>query len=215
MCSITLSDLANILSIGTPVILFIWFLYSRKGDLAKAYFEEVAGIYAGYTQNFVKPYEGSFQSGIILNIKDVQSNGFFTGNIDSRQIDIKENAKHPVVSTGIFSFYGRIKHRFSFKLKTHPFNPKRNRIYKGVIYVVHRLDINIENQTINTYLRAEYNMVHYRESGVIKFTLKKKHSELLHLPTKFILHKKRGLTFEPYTNVKESIFGGITHSDKE
>ena len=46
---ITLSVISNSISIITPIVLLLWFYYSQKLNLSKAYYEEINGIYAGRT----------------------------------------------------------------------------------------------------------------------------------------------------------------------
>ena len=83
-CSeITLKEIADVISIITPIVLVCWFYYSQRHTLSKNYFENIPGIYGGFTDPKNKGGEGyRVYSGIIMNIKDIDSNGFFKGELD-------------------------------------------------------------------------------------------------------------------------------------
>ena len=72
----------------------------------------------------------------------------------------------------------------------------------------------IDNYKIETYLCSEYDIIHYREMQTLKFTLSKVYKkEYPSIPHSFILYKSSGFDFEPYINVKRTVFRE-TRADK-
>lgn len=216
----TLEQFSAAISIATPFILLMWFYYSQKQSLSKNYFDQVDGIYAGFTTPISKLEDmKGVSAGIIMNIRDTDDNGYIKGEFDFGEIQtIIENDKliFRSLRAGIHTFLGKLDFKI-YKNKTrHPFRPEENRIYRGKLYIVDRLDFSFENYKIDTYLRAEYDIVHYREMQTMKFSLKKKYkNEGADFPATFTLYKKMGTSFEPYINVKESVFRNRTFSDRE
>ena len=214
-----LEQISEVISIATPVILIIWFYYSQKQTLSKNYFDTIDGIYAGYTEpaNIADKNNGII-AGMIMNIRDTDDKGFFKGELEFTEVEQKMIGKTfetKNFSDGIFTFFGKMEFKIYTNKSRHPFKPKENRIFKGILYIVDRLDFVFENYNIETYLSAEYDIVHFREMQTLKFTLKKTYRpEFARLPKSFILYKKMGFDFEPYKNVKMQIFGGETRVDK-
>jgi hypothetical protein len=222
LCSFpwTVEDISATISIATPFILLLWFYYSQKQTLSKTYFDQVDGIYAGFTEPISKmdDIEG-LAAGIIMNIRDTDDKGYFKGEFDfgesKKSIENNELLFRPV-REGIHTITGKMEFEIYRNKTRHPFRPDENRIYKGTLYIVDRLDFSFEDYEIETYVRAEYDIVHYREMQTMKFVLKKKHkTEGTDFPETFILYKKMGASFEPYKNVKESVFLNRTFSDRE
>jgi hypothetical protein len=215
---ITIEQISEAISIATPIILLIWFYYSQKQTLSKNYFDTIDGIYAGYTEpaNRNDKRKG-INAGIIMNIRDTDDKGFFKGELDFAELEQKmvgNTVESNNLSEGIFTFIGKIDFEIYIDKSRHPFKPKENRIYKGTLYFVDRLDFVFESYNIETYLSAEYDIVHYREMQTLKFTLKKTYRpEFARLPESFVLYKKMGFDFEPYKNVKMEIFKGKTRVD--
>jgi hypothetical protein len=216
---ITLDQISDIISIATPIILFIWFYYSQKQTLSKNYFDQIDGIYAGFTEPISKIEDKrGVYSGIIMNIRDTDDKGYFKGEFDFGETKtdiVNDQLEFRNLRDGIHTFIGKLNFKF-YKDKTrHPFKPSENRIYKGTLYIVDRLDFSFNDYKIETYLSAEYDIIHYREMQALVFTLKKIHkSDGRDLPQTFTLHKKMGFNFEPYSNVRDSVFRGNTRSDK-
>lgn len=213
-----LEDIANLISIITPVILVIWFYYSQKQILSQKYYEEVDGIYAGFTEPIMKPENnGRLYSGIIMHIRETDNKGFFKGEFDysERELFMKSGIPDEKMRTdGIYNFMGNLRFRMKRGRKRHPFKPAQNRKYKGTLYIVDRLDFDFNKYEIETYLTAEYEILHLRELQAMQFVLKKTHRENGQtLPAKFTLYKRFGASFEPYRNVKEVVFRGHTRSD--
>ena len=50
LCNISLGQVSDFVSIGTPLVLLAWFYYSQRQTLSKNYFEQIDGIYAGFTE---------------------------------------------------------------------------------------------------------------------------------------------------------------------
>lgn len=215
-----LEQISALISIGTPIILLFWFYYSQREILSKSYFEQVDGIYAGFTEPISKVSNvKGFHAGIIMNIRDTDDKGYFKGELDyaETKADITNNDR--VIFTkyrdGTHTFLGKLNFEIFRNKARHPFRPEENRIYKGSLYIVDRLDFAFEDYEIDTYLRAEYDIIHYREMQTIKFTLKKLHKgDWPGLPDTFVLHKKMGVSFEPYNNVRDIVFRGGTRADK-
>jgi hypothetical protein len=215
----TLENISSAISIATPIILLLWFYYSQRQTLSKSYFDQIDGIYGGFTEPISQLEDTKgLNSGIIMNIRDTDDKGYFKGEFDFAEAITKvENDRllFKNVRDGVHTFLGKLNFEIYRDKARHPFKPEENRIYKGTLYIVDRLDFAFENYKIDTYLRAEYDILHYREMQTLKFTLKKLHKTgEPALPTSFVLYKKMGVSFEPYKNVKDVVFRGNTRSDK-
>ncbi|OFY93412.1 MAG: hypothetical protein A3K10_10685 [Bacteroidetes bacterium RIFCSPLOWO2_12_FULL_31_6] len=200
---LSIEIISNWISIITPFILLLWFYYSQRGILSKDYFAEIIGNYGGFVTPTISPKKGfSINSGIIMTIKNINSNGYFNGNFDFIQKEFNTMESN-ISQVGVFTFFGEINYNIYIKKKRHPFKPEDNRIYIGKIFIVDRLDFQFENYNIDDYLRAEYRIIHYREMQTLKFELIKNHKNLnLSLPENFVLYMSKGVDFEPYTSVK-------------
>lgn len=201
-----------IVGIFTPIVLLWWFFYLQK----QSYYEELLGIFAGYTDRSTSievVIDGTVNSGLIMNFRDV-TNGFYRGEFDFRE-NLRIMQEEHFLSDGVDSFYCKMNFKIYLIKSRNPLKPEENRIYSGTLYIVQRLDIDFENKKIGDFLVAEYDVKHYREMRVLKFTLKKiQKEEFLRTPKSFILHKSLGLGFEPYKNVRDDIFRGFTRADK-
>lgn len=208
----TIEHWSLIVGIFTPIVLLWWFFYLQK----QSYYEELLGIFAGYTDpsnriDVVK--DGTVNSGLIMNFRDV-TNGFYRGEFDFRE-NLRIMYEEHFLSDGVDSFYCKMNYKIYLIKSRNPLKPEENRIYRGTLYIVQRLDIDFENKKIGEFLVAEYDVKHFREMRVLKFTLKKiQKEEFLRTPKSFILHKSLGLGFEPYKNVRDDIFRGFTRADK-
>jgi hypothetical protein len=217
--SLSLDDISDIISITTPIILLIWFYYSQRHTLSKNYFRELDGIYAGFTEPVNKEIDTKgLSAGIIMNIRDTDESGYFKGDFDYAETKaelIDNEISFRNLRDGVHSFIGKMDFEIYANKIRHPYKPEENRVYKGILYIVDRLDFSFENYKIETYLRAEYNIIHYREMQTLKFTIKKIHkTDGPQLPESFTLYKKMGFSFEPYRNVKTMVFRGNTRTDK-
>jgi len=219
MCKInSLKEVSDIISIVTPLILLIWFYYSQKQRLSKSYFSEIDGLYAGFTEpiSTIEDKTG-INSGIIMNIRDTDDSGFFKGEFDFAENQIKlinDNILTRNIRDGIHTFFGKLDFKLYISKSRHPFRLRENRVYNGSLYIVDRLDFSFDNYKIEDYLCAEYKIKHFREMQTLKFILKKVYrKDRPELPKEFILYKKMGASFEPYKNVKEVVFRGNTRSD--
>lgn len=221
ICSVeylTLEDVGNIIGVFTPFILLIWFYYSQKRILSKSYFDQIDGIYAGYTTPTVK-IEGKFiKAGLIFNIRDTDDSGYFKGELDYAELEhgtTNQEYHSNKVIEAIYTLFGKMEFKIYNDKIRHPFKPEENRVYKGTLTIVDRLDFQFEDYKIENYVSAEYLIEHYREMQTMKFTLIKKHRpDFVHLPDTFTLYKSMGFEFEPYTSVKSDIFQGNTFSDR-
>jgi hypothetical protein len=205
----TLEQISAAISIATPIILLIWFYYSQKQTLSKNYYSEIDGIYAGFTAPINKaPTNGTIYGGIIMNIRDIDNKGYFKGEFDFGEIESIGNRHNDrSLIDGTHFFYGKVNFT-PYRDKTrHPFKPKKNRTYRGKLYIVDRLDFSFDNYKIEDYLCSEYDIIHYREMQTLKFTLNKVYKKKYpSIPPSFILYKSAGFNFEPYINVKKTVF---------
>jgi hypothetical protein len=197
--------------IATPIILLFWFLYTQKQTLSKRYFSRINGVYSGFTKQLTTTDNNKVNSGIILNIRDTDDNGFFKGELDFKEVENQSE----ILIEGLYTFLGKLEFDLYFDKKRHPFKPAENRIYRGRLYIVDRLDFLFDEYKIEDYLSAEYDVVHYREMETLKFTLRKNYKETkILLPNHFTLYKSMGFNFEPYKNVKRLVFSNQSFSDK-
>jgi len=203
-----------IIAIFTPIVLLYWFVFIQKQN----YFNEILGIFAGYTDpsdktKAIVKEEGRFNSGVIMNFRDV-SNGYYRGEFDFRE-NISNSEEDRLLSDGFHCFYCKMNYKVYLIKKRNPLDIKKNRVYKGKLYILNRLDFDFGNQKIDDFLVAEYDVIHYREMRTLQLTLSQVHKEeFLRTPKSFKLHQSLGLGFEPYKNVKESIFRGFSRADK-
>ena len=206
----------SLISILTPIVLVIWFIYSQKQYLSNSYLKEINGIYGGYCEP-VKNAKN--EAGIIMNIRDTDNKGYFKGELQFKEIKrelVNDNVVEKEMVSGIHSFFGKLNHKIFFNKKRNPFKVKTNRLYKGSFYIVDRLDFNFEKNELNDYLVFEYDILHFREMQILKFTFKKQYrNKGKDLPKTFKLHKSLGLDFEPYMNVKKSVFNYRLLVDKK
>lgn len=214
----TLEQVSATISIATPVILLIWFYYSQKQILSKNYYNEIDGIYAGFTDAIGNPHHnGRIYGGIIMNVRDIDNKGFFKGEFDFGETEMTTQNEIPIainLKDGIFTFLGKLNYQFYLNKTRHPFKPKENRTYIGKLYIVDRLDFSFGGYKIEDYLSAEYKIIHYREMQTMKFTLSKVYkNDRPELPKSFVLYKSAGFDFEPYKNVKQTVFRE-TRADK-
>lgn len=206
-----IDKISNWIGVSTPIILITWFYYSQKQTLSKSYFNSIDGTYAGYTQPTLdKPEDKFLEAGIIFHIRDTNESGYFIGELEYKEI-WKWSANHQFYSQSAIeasnTFLGKINFEVYRDKMRHPFKPPENRIYKGILTIVDRLDFQFESYKIEDYVSAEYNIDHYREMQTMKFTLiKKNRPEFVHLPNSFTLYKSLGFDFEPYSSLKSGLF---------
>ena len=206
-----LDDWSDIIAIGTPIILLLWFYYSQRQNLSATYFSQVGGIYAGFTTPKINPVRnGQVYSGIIMNIRSVDSKGFFKGDFDYAETESHtQGGDHhfSVLTDGVYSFFGALEFEIYRNKKRNPFRPTENRRYRGNLYVVDRMDFNFDNYKIEDYLIAEFSAIHYREMETMKFKLIKVYRVgSQKFPDEIVLYKSSGLNFEPYNNLKITVF---------
>lgn len=219
LTSFTLSQISSVISIITPVVLLFWFYYSRKQILSKSYYSEIDGIYAGFPKPISLPTRGgAVNAEIIMNIRDVNESGYFKGEFDFAEAETFFLNRIPISNInldGFHSFLGKLKFTLYQNRSRHPFKPKENRTYLGKLYVIERLDFAFEGFKVEDYLKCEYDIIHHREMQTLKFTLTKTHKDTdPALPKSFVLYKSFGFAFEPYKNVKKTIFVNGTRVDK-
>lgn len=212
-CNTTIDpgEISALISIITPFVLILWFYYSQRQILSGKYFTEITGIYAGFTISEALPNNnGQISAGIIMNIRNVDSKGFFKGDFDYAETEsYTQDVHHKFgsISDGVYSFFGDLEFEIYKSKKRNPFKLTENRCYSGNLYIVDRMDFQIENYKLEDYLIAEYSVVHYREMETIKFKLKKVYKKVSQtLPNEFVLYKSSGLFFEPYKNLKSIVF---------
>lgn len=107
-----------------------------------------------------------------MNIRETDDKGYFKGEFDFAET-FTETAGNKVgfrnIRDGIFTFMGEMKFEIYIDKKRHLFKSKENRVYKGKLYIVDRLDFQFENYSFEDYLSAEYEIKHYRESRSLNF----------------------------------------------
>src|SRR5690606_14322529 len=214
-----LEDWSNLIAIVTPGILLVWFYYSQKQTLSKDYFQEIEGIYAGFTDPIAKPnHAGKMYSGVIMNIRNIDNKGFYKGDFDFAETEsCTINGQHTFnqLNDGVYSFFGDTRFRLHLDKKRHPFKTNENRTYKGSLFVVDHMSFPIDNTKLEDYLIAEYDVLHFRERETLKLTIKKVYrTGAQTLPNEILLHKSSGLNFEPYKNLKQVVFANRTRVDK-
>lgn len=202
---------SQIFGLFTPIILLVWFCYSQYINYLKTYCKEIEGTYAGFVNSSRNLTDTKgLNAGIIMHVKDVNDKGFFKGEFEYGEtlLTFKNNipTKLPV-STGIHFFLGKLDYRFYLDKIRHPLKSKENRVYKGKLYVITRFDFPFETIEIEEYLHAVYNVIHYREMKILKFTLLDSYEETAQkLPMEFTLYKSAGFSFEPLTGVNHVVF---------
>lgn len=203
---LSLSDLSNIISIVTAIVLVVWFRYSRKSYLAENYFKEITGKYGGFTEAF---NEDISNGGILLRILEIDANGYFIGEVEYGEVRTFIDDNRLVdeqIRDGVYTCIGLINHKFKREKKRHPMKVKENRKYKGKFYIVTRLDYEFNKYNFDQYVHLEYNLIHNREMNVLELQLVKSYDTTYELPKKMTLHKSRGLSFDVYDSVKFSSF---------
>ena len=151
----------------------------------------------------------------ILSIKSINSDGFFIGEFDYGERDREREDGPPQIVDSLNTFYGKIDYKVSFKHGVHPLKPETNRTYKGKLYVVDRLDIPFKISTIETFKTHEFDVIHYREMGVLELTFFEEYRKgSFEYPQSLILQKSKGIGFEPYQTLKNTVFGRHVISDK-
>jgi len=211
----SLSDLNDLVGISTPIILLMWFYFSQRLKLSVKYFSEILGNYAGFTETLNPELErkenGRIYSGILMRIMDVDTNGYFKGEFQygenlivsgDRVVEFRQ------VMEGIYTFLGKMDFKLYWKKNRHPYKISENRRYLGKLYIVDRLDYQYEKYDFETYVKAEYNIFHFREMKALKFTFVRSTGENIKLPEEFILDRQLDLTFNPSVNVKSTAFRG-------
>jgi len=204
-----LTIISNGISILTPFVLLVWFYYSQKHILSKNYYEEINGIYAGFSNPIQKSeHNGKIYAGMILNTCDIDSKGFIKGEINYGEREYwNQGANNQRLHDSIFSFWGQLNHKIYFDRKRHPFKPNKNRIYYGKLYIVSNINFQFDNFKIEDYLLAEYKIIHYRELQSMKFTFIRQYSDNWQaLPKTFTLFKSVGFATDPYVEVKKTVF---------
>ncbi|RTL60152.1 MAG: hypothetical protein EKK37_04740 [Sphingobacteriales bacterium] len=213
---LSIEQFSALVSIVTPLVLIFWFRYIRKQNFNS----EFIGIYANYLDSEpLAENKGRKESGLIMNIRDILSSGYFRGEFDYRE-NISTQLEENMLRDGMFTFYGKINYNWSLSnlqrliIPGNPLKAVENRTYTGKLIIVMRLDFQIHSQNIETFTQEEYNFIYYRELRVLEFKLSKpSNNQSNNIPKEFLLHKSFGLAFEPYKNVKEIIFRGFTRTD--
>ncbi len=198
------SLVSDLITIVTAIILICWFYYSQKQVLSKNYYDEIPGIYAGFTDGTQKPDN---YSALIINIREIDNSGYYKGELEFAEL--RNPLDNEAMIWSIKNFIG--KNEFSIKRDKirHPLKPQENRVYIGKLYTVNRFDFLFTDYKIEDYTEDEYDVIHYRDMGVFVCTHKKSYKDSPSLlPKTFTLHKKGGYFFEPYENIKNSVFKG-------
>lgn len=211
----SLTDWSNIISITTPIILLLWFYFSQRLKLSNQYFSEIVGSYAGFTESInpevEKNEKGQIYSGILMRIMDIDSNGYFKGDFEYGE-NLTTSNNHTIefrqLMEGVYTFLGKLDFKLYRKKTRHPYKISDNRSYIGKLYIVDRLDYQYEKYDFETYVRAEYDIIHFREMKALKFKFVKNYRQKLDIPNEFIIDRHIGLSFNPSDSVKSTAFRG-------
>ena len=197
----------QVVGIGTPIILLTWFCYSQYQLYFMNYCSEIAGRYAGFPELDNKYRNGHrIQTGLILNICDVDSKGYFRGEFSYGKTTYNNQFEITPLQIGVHVFLGKLNYIFYWDKKRHTLKVEENRVYFGKLYIIDRLDFQFEKIKMDQYLQMEYSITHYRELKAMKFSLLKNYrKESDQLPNDFILYKSIGLTTEPLQGAQEII----------
>jgi hypothetical protein len=206
-----LETAAQIFEILTPILIFFWFLISRKSKLKTEYSNEFIGSYGGFVNNTVNSdtTQIRYDGGIIMEIIQIDSNGYFKGEFiySEDKIILGKVGGPPAIRqralTSINFAIGKLEYTWNYKFwkKRNPILWKTNRIYNGELHIIERFDKLITDE--KEILQRTYSMLYHRESGVIVFSeinANTNHQKLL--PDSFTLLKKTNTLLDPYTNVK-------------
>ncbi len=201
---------SHIFEIITPIVLFFWFLYSRRSNFKKEYFKEITGFYGGFISNTVNKSAGNirFDGGITLEIFDIDDNGYFRGqfNYTEEKVVMGNGPATTNLATASVNFFtGRLFYHlnFAFYRKRNPLLWNSNRIYNGEMYTVMRLDFMTDNE--DNVLKSVYKIAHHRESRVMEFNVNKINNQPSALPKSFVLFKSYNHMMDPYKNVKATL----------
>jgi len=203
--------IANTVSIGTPVILLIWFLVTSKRQLSDQYFNELPGYYGGFT----KPLDPEFkvnEGGVLLRILNIDANGYFQREFDFGEhratVTPDNRLFFEQLRDGIYTCMGKMDHHIYRSKVRNPMDAAQNRTYTGKFFVVDRLDIDFRSYNIQQYIQMEYDITHFREMKTLELKLVKVHREISQLPADITLYKQIGLHFDVYNSVKDTSFRG-------
>jgi hypothetical protein len=211
--------ISALISIITPLILLFWFYYTQRQTLSKFYFDEINGLYAGFTKPISASEDGGkVNSGIVMNIRDINNGGYFKGELDFSETTTRmefNTVRFRLLSDRMQTFFGKMNYQIHLSKDRHPFKAEENRVYTGILYIVTRLDFLFEGNDFEKAILAEYDITHYREMGLMKFKLKQTYGKVKpNLPEQFVLNKSVGFEFEPYVNVRKIVFNGETRVDR-
>jgi len=204
----SVQDWSAVISIGTPIILLIWFFHSQKQILSKSYYDEVKGVYAGFVEStFFPKYNGIIYSGIIMELTDINGQGYFKGEarFGARESCFKDGMPtQDLIHTGIYFFHGKLIHRIKLKRNRNPFVANKNRKYIAKFYFVEQLEATTDIDNYEKLISAEYKIEHFREMQVLKFSHVKSNNKAHELiPKSFTLYRSGGYSMEPFVFLKD------------
>jgi hypothetical protein len=202
-----LSITAEAFEILTPIVLFFWFLHTRKQHAKESLFKELIGFYGGWVSNTTNQSDeqNRFEGGLMLQIFDIDENGYFRGEFEYYEKQIQFQNSLPgftarIVSASLKFYYGKLKFKWNYKLaKPNPLLYSTNRTYIGELKVIDRLDKISEDES--SRLEAVYNFKYFREACVLNLIQKGLLKKDVRLPSRFTLMKKSPHQLDPYTNI--------------
>ena len=204
----SLSDWSDLTTLITPFILLVWFYYSQIHLLSSNYYSKIVGTYSGFCEPVVAQITpiGHPYAGVIMDITQVDTNGYFMGQIIYGEVE-SGSSKVAGKVAGIFQFYGRIPYKFYFKKNRNPFQREQNSLYNGKVYIVDRFDFATE-QKIEDFKTLEYDVIYYRERNSLLFNnqkiLRENHNPVL--PKTFLIDKKINVYFDVSKGVFMTVF---------
>jgi len=210
-CKESLTTWSEIFEIFTPIVVFLWFLYSRWAMDKSEFFKDITGLYGGYVSDTFNAstdiirYDGA----MTMEILDVNSNGYIRGQFeyDEKKITLGKVGGPDAISEraleSINFIGGKLSYHWSVAIwkKRNPLISKENRIYFGEMYTVNRLDTQAKSE--EELIQGTYKMKYFREGRVFKFTKEKIAKQANELPNSFKLTKSYNHLLDPYTTIKK------------
>lgn len=193
---------ANWASVITTVVVFLWFLLTQWQQRSTNLYTDFIGKYAGYTLTVLNKALGC-EAGMILKINKIDTKGYFFGELHFGEVNKQTMEQY---HDSMQTFYGRLDYRLPVPRRRHPFTYSKNHRYLGKLWIVDRLDFHLSEDSIEKYVSEEFDLIFFRELGVIRLNFVKPGIRNNNLPGTIYLFKSQDLEFEPYKTVPRVIF---------
>lgn len=120
-----LEILSAYVSLAIPAVLLFWFVYSQWEKHSNVFYTELAGLYVNFTDHVNEiqfdPERETRYSGMIFNIREINNDGYFSGDIDFGEIISTQVGKR-LVSDGMFNFMGNFNYWPHTNKRRNPYN---------------------------------------------------------------------------------------------